>query len=49
MKRFALVALLIVGVDTSFAQDSEDVRALIENYLALFNAEESRRIAEEIY
>ena len=49
MKRFALVALLIVGVDTSFAQDSEDVRALIENYLALFNAEASRRIAEEIY
>jgi ketosteroid isomerase-like protein len=49
MKRSTVAALMLFAVNPAFSQDPDDVRALLESYIALFNSGDSARIAEDIY
>ena len=48
MRRLAILAALLLTANISLAQDAEELRALLDQYLTLFSNEQSRVIAEEI-
>ncbi len=48
MKRITILTALVLGTNVSVAQDEENIRALFDQYLALFSAAQSKEIAEEI-